>query len=67
MSKYKVNIDPEIPSDEQIAKSQDFEKLLKKKDQQYNPVEFRKGMHKKRNLIMIVVTVVAVALALFFT
>ena len=41
MNKYKVNINPEIPSDEKIAQSKDFEKLLKKK----------KGKEKKEQLI----------------
>lgn len=66
-NKYKVNINPEIPSDENIDKSKDFEKLLKKNNGKYNPINFRKGMHKRQTIIMIVVSAIAVGLALFFS
>ena len=64
MSKYKVNIDTELPSDETIKKSMDFDKVYKEAGKNYNLLSARKDMHKKRKYIMLVVVVVSLGLVL---
>lgn len=64
---YKVNINPIVPSKEKIDKSKNFDKLIQKHEMIYRPFEVRKKMHRKRNVIMLVVSLIAVGLALLFS
>lgn len=64
--KYKVNINPKLPSDKDIAESMDFEKILKKSNTVYKPLDFRKRMHKKRTWIMLIISILAVFLACIY-
>ena len=64
--KYKININPEIPTDKEIAESMDFNKLMKQTNDMYKPLDFRKKMHRKRNVIMVVICAIALALVLLY-
>ena len=68
MNKYKSKINRTIPSDDEINQKKDFNQLYKQSQQEmYKLHDFRKNMHKKRTLIIFVVTAIAVGLALLFT
>ena len=65
--KYKIKINAEMPSDKEIEKSMDFSKLMKSSKEMYNPMKIRQGMHRKRKMMLIVITILSVALALLTT
>jgi hypothetical protein len=65
--KYKIEIDPVLPSDEKIAESMDFSKIMKQASVVHNPLNLRKKMHRKRMFLMFVVCAIAVALAMVFS
>lgn len=68
MSKYKVNIDPKLPSEEKMKQSMDFDKVLKTAtSKKFNVYHARKKMHRKRSYIMWVMVAVAVVLSLLVT
>ena len=62
--KYKVNINPKLPTDRQISDSMDFDLLIKKSNDFYNPRKLRNKMYTKRTVVMLVITIVAVVLAI---
>ena len=65
MSKYKVNINTKLPSEEVINKSKDFDLILEKsKPRAYDLLDARKRMHKRRRYIMWGVVLISVLLAL---
>ena len=66
-TKYKIDIDPQIPSEEKIAETMNFSKLMEQASSLHRPLDLRKKMHKRVTLIMLAVSVVAIALALFFS
>ena len=67
MNKYKTKINRAIPSDEEINQKKDFTKLYNQSQDMYKLHDVRKNMHKKRNIIIFVITAIAIGLALFFT
>jgi hypothetical protein len=66
-NKYKIEIDPKAPSEDEIAQSMDFSKLMKDAQQVYNPMKMRKQMHKKPWFIMLIVCAVAIGVAMLLT
>lgn len=67
MNKYKININKPMPSDEVINQKKNFNDLLGSFEELHKPHLLVKNRHKKRRTIQIIVMVVAVFLALFFT
>jgi hypothetical protein len=63
--KYKIIINPELPSDKEIDDSKDFAKVLSGLKANHRPSKVRRKMHRNRKMMMMFVTLIAVALAVW--
>ncbi|MCP4520147.1 MAG: hypothetical protein GY827_00355 [Cytophagales bacterium] len=65
-SKYKINVNKPMPSDEEINQKKDFSRLMNTYEEVHkNPHKFMNNRHKKMKYIMAIVVIIAVALALY--
>lgn len=63
--RYKIIVNPELPSDKEIDDSRDFAKVLGGLKANHQPSKVRRKMHRNRKMMMMVVTLIAVALAVW--
>lgn len=67
MTKYKVNINPTPPSDDEIAEYKDFGKVLNDYKRVHQPWWVLKNFHKNRRLRHIIILLFIVLIALYFS
>jgi hypothetical protein len=52
--RYRIHIDKELPSNQEIRKHQNFDSLLKDYKEMHSPLTLRQKMHRNRKILRIV-------------
>lgn len=67
MGKYKINIDPQLPSEEETKSFQNFDNILKEYEEVHKPFSFFRNVFKNFKLVKILILIHIVLLALYFS
>lgn len=67
MSKYNINIDPELPTKEETKSFQNFDSIIGDAQNIHRPSFVVQNIHKNFRLVKVVILIMIVLLALFFS
>lgn len=67
MSKYNINIDPKLPTEEETKSFQNFDSIIGDAQNIHRPSFMVQNIHKNFRLVKIVILIMIVLLAVFFS
>lgn len=67
MSKYNINIDPKLPSEEETKSFQNFDSVIGDAQNIHRPSYVIQNIHKNFRLVKVVILIMIVLLAVFFS